>query len=372
MTEPKFIPPLTGIRVLDFSQYLPGPYATRRLCDLGADVIKVEPPAGDPLRTMFGGTSGRDSMVYRLLNQGKVVARLNLKDRQTANALLPVITQADVLLESFRPGVMARLGLDYPRLRSHHPGLVYCSLSGYGQDGPLRLAGGHDINYCAAAGLFSHADVNSPPGVLMADHSGAVNAVNTILAALVGRRQHDQGSFLDVSLYESILSYQYPALIGAAEAVPDLSVLTGAAACYNFYHTSDQRTVTLGALEPIFWRRFCQSMEKVEWIDRQYEAIPQTALMGEVQEAVGELTLAQLTNRLEGVDCCFEPVPQSDEIHLHRQTQARQLFACHKLAYPARINDIQPMSPSSFRDLPVGDLPTWTTCHNESRSRRDI
>ena len=352
--------PLAGIRVIDLSQYLPGPYATRILCDLGAEVIKIEPPAGDPLRGMFSANGDLDSPVYGLLNRGKTIARLDLKDSATMDEFLSVVADADVFLESFRPGVMDRLGLGYDCCSSLNPGLIYCSLSGYGQDGPLRLAGGHDINYCAAAGVFSFTTMHAPPFPLMADHGGAMSAVNAILAALLGRAQHGRGAGLDISLYETMLSYQYPATAGSGEGNPELLTVTGGAACYNFYRTADQRVITLGALEPVFWRNFCAAMAQPAWIGRQFEAMPQEELIDEVRNAIGSMTLEEIIARLEEVDCCFEPVPGAAEIHTHRQTASRGMFGPDRVGYPGRINGHQPYTDRPTRDLPVGVLPQWT------------
>ena len=353
--------PLTGFRVMDLSQYLPGPYATRLLCDLGAEVIKIEPPAGDALRRMFRAAGDRDSPVYRLLNHGKQIARVDLKDPRSLDAIHSVVAGADVFLESFRPGVVERLGLGHARCADINPGLVYCSLSGYGQNGPLRLAGGHDINYCAAAGVFSHGTVDSPPFPLVADHGGAMNAVNAILAALLGRARHGQGAVLDISLYETMLSFQYPATAGPGAGNQDLLTVTGGAACYNFYRTADHRVVTLGALEPAFWRNFCAAMERPDWIGRQFETMPQTDLIDDVGGAIGGLMLEELVAGLDGVDCCFEPVPDAAEINAHLQTVSRGMFSPDRLGFPGRINDVQPIADRPIRDLPVGVLPQWSS-----------
>ncbi len=352
--------PLAGIRVVDLSQYVPGPYATRLLCDLGAEVIKVEAPTGDPLRRMFTADMTADSPVYRLLNRGKTIARLNLKDKSVLNRVLRIIEGADVLLESFRPGVVERLGLGSGLCRERFPGLVYCSLSGYGQDGPLRLAGGHDVNYCAAAGMYSHHAPEAPPFPLVADHTGAMNAVNAILAALVGRTRSGQGAVLDVSLYEAMLSWQYSA--HATMQQPDnneLALLTGGAACYNIYRTADKRVLSLGALERPFWKNFCDAMGHPEWIERQDDPLPQTVLIDEVRTLVGAHTLDAIVDRLEGIDCCFEPVPTVAEIYRQAQSVDRGLFALDRFSYPGKIDGRAPASEAPTRDLPAEEIPAW-------------
>lgn len=355
-------PLLQGIRVIDLTQYAPGPYATRLLCDLGAEVIKIEPPKGDPMRTLFHAGSKAVSPLYEFLNKGKKIARIDLKEQEVRKSLEPLIASADVLLESFRPGVMDRLGLSENHCRALNPGLIYCSLTGYGQDGPLKQAAGHDINYCAAAGFFSFCDDPKPTFPLVADHSGSMNAVNAILAALVSRGKTGQGNYLDISLYEAILGWQYPA-IGASEKHGDseISLLTGGAACYNIYQTRDHRYVTLGALEHKFWANFCHGVNKPEWIPRHSEPLPQRALIEEVGRLIGNNTLEDLRQRLEKVDCCFEPVPLADEFLHHPQTLARGLFHDSAMAYPGKVDYTTCRSDNTLEDLEPTQIPKWRT-----------
>ena len=351
---------LEGIRVLDFTQYAPGPYATRLLCDLGAEVIKIEAPNGDPMRGMFHTGPESLSPIYQILNKGKQIARLNLKDKSVVRGLEPLVKSADVLLESFRPGVMNRLGLSDTLCRRINPGLVYCSLTGYGQDGPSLNAAGHDINYCAAAGFFSFIEDPKPMFPLVADHSGSMNAVNAILAALVSRLKTGQGRYLDISLYEAILGWQYPAIDNLKnQDNSDLSLLTGGAACYNIYQTLDDRHVTLGALEEKFWANFCQALGKADWISRQYETYPQQALIDEVRSLIKNDTLANWRKRFEQVDCCFEPIPLPSEIFDHPQTAARGLTRNYSMAYPGKIDRKSCRNDNTLQDLEPAQIPKW-------------
>lgn len=355
-------PPLTGIRVIDLSQYAPGPYASRLLCDLGATVIKIEPPSGDPMRRMFCDDEEPTSAIYRLLNAGKVIARLDLKQEAIAESVGNLIGQADVLIESFRPGVMSRLGFSWAECRSINPKLVYASLSGYGQNGPAAYKAGHDINYAAAAGMFSFTDRPRPVFPLVADHSGALSMVNSVLAALVARGRTNRGSYLDVSLYETILSWQYIGVnVSASEREGDrLRLLTGGAACYNVYHTSDNRHVTLGALEPTFWKNFCQAVGQEEWAERQFEVFPQTELISNVATMFSTAPLQEWINKLAEVDCCFEPIPLTDELFNHPQTSARTMYDRQTLSYPARFNDKPLRTSSTTEELEPGITPTWS------------
>jgi len=352
---------LEGIRVLDLSQYAPGPYATRLLCNLGAEVIKIEPPGGDPLRRMFMGHSKNSvSQVYLTLNQGKQIATINLKNSDTREHLINLIANADVLLESFRPGVVQRLGICYQSCKVHNPNLVYCSLSGYGQEGPNRESAGHDLNYCAAAGMYSFNGPNAPAFPLVADHSGAMNAVNAILAALVGRQKSQQGAYLDISLYDAILSWQYFADHTMKDHdSKELLMLTGGAACYNLYKTADDRQITLGALEAVFWRNFCDAMDKPDWVNRQQEAFPQTSLIDEVRQVIAIKPLEHWVRLLGKIDCCFEPVPFPEDIYRHPQTQQREIFGQGQSSFPGKINGAVASSSQPTLMLEPHQLPNW-------------
>ena len=351
---------LEGIRVIDLTQYAPGPYATRLLCDLGAEVIKIEPLNGDPMRGLFNSAPNSVSPIYRYLNKGKQIARLDLKDDRVMHNLMPLIEQADVVLESFRPGVMDRLGLDKNSCHNINPGLVYCSLSGYGQDGPSKHSAGHDINYCAAAGFYSFSEDPRIIFPLVADHSGSMNAVNAILAALVARSKNGEGRYLDISLYEAILGWQYPALVDMSESRDaELQLLTGGAACYNIYTTLDNRHITLGALEEKFWTNFCLAVDRQDWIARQHEPFPQSKLIEEVSKLISLNTLKNWCRKLNEVDCCFEPVPLPHEILNHPQTAARGLFQQQSMAYPGKSDRTECRNDNPPIDLEPSRIPSW-------------
>lgn len=319
---------LRHIRILDLSQYIPGPFATRQLADLGAEVIKIEPPQGDPMR--FFGLPAADketvSPVYTHLNRGKRIVKLDLKVAEGIAVFERLLADADVLLESFRPGVLARLGFDRERLAELNPGLVHCALSGFGQTGVYRERGGHDLTYCAVAGALSSADAQRQPMLPfppLADHAGAMQAVNAILAALLSEASgaSSQGVFLDISLCESALSWQYLQLSGNADLE---QMLTGGSASYNIYQTADHRFVVFAGLERKFWQAFCQAVERPDWLERQHECLPQTDLIAELQQLFASQPLAYWQEKLVGVDCCFEPVPLLAEVGQHEQLQQRQ------------------------------------------------
>ncbi|MCB1750845.1 MAG: CoA transferase [Gammaproteobacteria bacterium] len=357
---------LSGYNVLDLSQYIPGPYAARSLADLGAQVIKIEPPAGDPMRNFIcAGNEGEASPIYRHLNRGKTIAVLNLKNTQDKQHLARLLRGADVLLESYRPGVMARLGFDRDRLQAINPRLVHCALSGFGQTGPFRDRAGHDLTYCAVAGALCASGTEKQPVLTyppVADHAGAMQAVNAVLAALLHRERSGRGAFLDISLTESILAWQYVGLSESQHETRQLRerlLLNGGAACYNIYTTSDGRFVTLAALETKFWKAFCCQTDHPEWIARHQEPLPQKDLIAELQALFSTQPLSAWQNLLAETDCCFEPIPAFNEIATHPQFEARASITGVQPGYPGWINGEPVETASDYVELAAGETPLW-------------
>ena len=322
---------LAGLRVLDLSQWLPGPHATQMLADLGAQVLKVEPPAGDPARAL--GVRGPDglSLFYRSVNAGKRVLRLDLKQAGDRERLLRLIERADVLLESYRPGVLARLGLAPQTLRALNPRLVHTALSGWGQTGPYALRAGHDVNYLAVGGGLARSGPAERPVFAyppVADMASAMQAVLATLAALLRRAATGQGGFVDVSLMETVLGWQGLALTQArhgAEEPRGGGLLNGGTAFYNLYRTADGRWISLGAVEAKFWENFCRAVGRPDWIARQGEAPPQSGLIAEVAALVATRDCAHWQALLDPVDCCFEALLEPGEVAGHPQVAARGL-----------------------------------------------
>ena len=323
---------LDGFRVVDFSQYLPGPFAGQILADLGAEVIKVEPPGGDPMRGIGPPDPDGVSAYYKLVNAGKRVVRVDLKAEAGRAAFGGLVAAADVLLESYRPGMLARLGFDRPALAALNPRLVHCALSGYGQTGPYAGKGGHDLNYLAWGGGLVTSGGTARPAMAhppVADHAGAMQAVIAILGALLRRERAGQGAFLDVSLAETVLAWQGGQLTAALRGRPmtrGRDLLNGGAACYQIYETADGRFVTLGALEPKFWAAFCEAAGRPDWIARQAEALPQDGLIGDVAALFESRPLAEWQAVFDGVDCCWQPVLEAEELLADPQAQARGLL----------------------------------------------
>lgn len=323
---------LSGIRIVELTQYLPGPFCAQTLADLGADVVKLEPPQGDPMRALPPVDDDGTSPFYKLWNAGKRVVRLDLKTDDGLQALKDLIARADVLLESYRPGALGRLGLDRAALQALNPQLVHCALSGYGQTGPLAGAAGHDNTYMALGGGLSASGPADRPAMAyppVADYAGALQAALAISAALVRQARSGQGAYLDVSLMESVLAWQAGSLTQTARGTPparESELLNGGVACYNLYRCADGRWVALGALEPHFWRRFCAAVGRPDWTDRQWEAMPQRALIGEVAGLFERAGLEHWVAVLDGVDCCFQPLLTFAELLAHPHLDARGLL----------------------------------------------
>ena len=325
-------PALAGLRVLDLSRLLPGPFATLVLADLGAEVVKVEGPGGDYLRTLPPLLDHR-SGAFHALNRNKRSLVLDLKARGGVAVLRRLARWADVLVESFRPGVLKRLGASHEALLSWNRRLIVCAITGYGQTGPYRGLAGHDINYCALAGalaLNGPEEAPVPFGVQTADLAGgAWVAVAGILAALHRRSLSGQGGLVDVAMTEGVLSMMGMQLaMSGARGTPlrrGRESLLGAAACYRPYRTRDGRFVALGALEPQFFARFCQATGRPDLAPRQFEdggRGPVTDL-----EALFATRTRDAWARLgRERDLCLTPVLESEELADDPQLRARRAF----------------------------------------------
>ncbi len=351
--------PLAGLRVLDLSRLYPGPYATLVLADLGADVVKVEDPSGGDYLRWMPPLAGKQSGFFHALNRNKRSLALDLKAPGGAAVLLRLARRADVVVESFRPGVMDRLGIGWPALREANPRLVLCSISGYGQDGPSRDLAGHDLDYCATAGVLAvngPAERPLPLSVQVADVAGGSwPAVAGILAALLRRGATGEGAHVDISMTEGALA-MLAIQLGAADArgAPlrrSGEMLNGGSACYRVYRTRDGRFVALGALEPEFFARFCRAAGRPDLADRQLD--------GEGRGPIEELEALFLGRTRDewarfGAehDCCLAPVLEGDEPRADPQLRARGAFvevetpwegrAIPSIACPVRLEGVSP------------------------------
>jgi alpha-methylacyl-CoA racemase len=336
--------PLSGIHILDLSRLLPGAYASQMLADFGADVIKVEEPGtGDYGRFMPPHGPGGMSLYFLAINRNKRSITLNLKLQQGRDVFLRMVRRADVVLESFRPGVLERLGLGYEQLKEIHPGLIYCAISGYGQDGPYRLRAGHDLNYAGYAGLlhYNRGSNGEPamPATQLGDLAGgSFMAVIGILAALVGRTQTGEGRMIDVSMTEGVMSLLplvASAYLNTREAPqPGRSSLDGGLPCYNIYETQDGKHITLAALEYKFWHTFCTRIGHLELLPFHLPLGPaeREQAMDMLRAIFKTKTRAEWLAELAGIDACIGPVYSIDEAFNDPQAQARGISISGKQA----------------------------------------
>jgi alpha-methylacyl-CoA racemase len=360
---------LSGLKVLDFSRLLPGPYATLVLADLGAQVDKVEDPiGGDYLRNM-GPDLADVSAFFYALNRNKRSLALDLKRPEGAAAVRRLVRHYDVLVESFRPGVMEKLGLSYPLLSAENPRLVYCAISGFGQTGPERLRSGHDIGYLARAGVLGYGGEKDGapalPGGQVADiGGGSLFAVVGILAALYERERTGRGRFVDVSMTEGAMAFIHLQL-GARLAAGPVSVplrrggelLNGGAPCYGVYRAKDGRYLAVGALEPKFFEGFCAAIGRSDLAASGHDMGEAGArAKTEIARTIASRTSAEWVQRFRAVDVCVELVLEGEEIEADPQHLDRGLFV--RVRDPQRALEVTHLrTPLSAPDFPVRPPP---------------
>src|SRR3954454_23988419 len=336
--------PLDGIRVLDLTRLLPGGFCSLLLSDFGADVLKVEDTGmGDYVRWSppfyEGAEQGANSALFLALNRGKRSIRINLKSDEGREVLLRLARDADVLLESFRPGVLDRLGVGYERLREENGRLVYCAITGYGQDGPLRDRSGHDMNYLGLIGLLGlTGDRGGPPvqaaGQIADIGGGALMAAFGILAALRERDRSGEGQFVDVSMADGSLSWL--AMVAARYFCEGLTPhrgdpeLAGSLVCYPPYECAAGGE-TLGGPEPKFWSNWCVGVGREDLVEKQFEK-PGSEAHAHVVEVFKSRTRDEWQAFAGEHDCCLEPVLDLDEALDSELVRAREMVA--ELAQP--------------------------------------
>jgi alpha-methylacyl-CoA racemase len=331
--------PLSGLKVLDLSRLLPGPYATLVLADLGATVDKVEEPEGGDYIRQMPPMSGDESALFYGLNRNKRSLTLNLKSPEGRDALKRLVRGYDVLVESFRPGVMDKLGVGEAALRAENPRLIYCAISGYGQTGPDRLKAGHDINYIARAGVLGYGGAagGAPafPGVQIGDiGGGSLFALVGILAALHERERTGRGRFVDVSMTEGSMAFLHmhlaARLIMGEQGGPlqrGREALNGGYACYGLYRTQDDRWLAVGSLEPKFFSGLCERLGRMDLFEAGYDLSGGAErVKAELARLFAEKPLAHWQQLFAGSDLCIEPVLEGDEVLADAQHRARGLF----------------------------------------------
>jgi alpha-methylacyl-CoA racemase len=329
--------PLVGLRVLDLSRLLPGPFCSLLLADFGAEVIKIEDTGmGDYVRWSppyyEGARETARSALFLALNRGKRSVRIDLKSDAGREVLLALVRDADVLLESFRPGVMDRLGVGYERLREENSGLVYCAISGYGQDGPLRERSGHDINYLGLGGLLGlTGDADGPPvqsaGQIADIGGGSLMAAVGILIALRERERSGEGQLVDCSMFDGSLSWlaMVAAEAFAAGRAPRRGELqlAGRFICYRPYACADGY-VSMGALEPKFWAAWCEGVGRPDLVAYQFDP-PGSVAHDEVSAVFADRSRDEWRDFAAEYDCCLEPILDLDEVLRSELVRAREM-----------------------------------------------
>lgn len=319
---------LEGLRVLDLTRYIPGPYCTMLLGDLGADVVKVEqPPVGDGIRAV-PPAAGETSAVHAALDRNKRSILVDVRAEAGAALVKRLAEQADVFVAAFRPGVLERRGLGAGALLAANPRLVYCSLTGYGSDGPLAPRAGHDVDYQARAGLLgiSLDPERGPvlPTAQLADMAGGMMATIAILAALQARERTGRGQVVDASIFESALALMTVPAVRRLAGGPVASELTGTHACYRVFRCRDGRFLAVGALEPKFWEGLCRALGRPDLVPRQWSGGPrQEETVRELARVFAGRDRDAWIETLSSADVCVEPVLDLDEALGQEQVAAR-------------------------------------------------
>lgn len=363
--------PLQGLKILDFTTLLPGPYATMVLADMGAEVLRViSGTRTDPtffLPPVIPGTQISAAAAY--LGRGKKSLTLNLKDPRAPEIIRRLIRQYDIVIEQFRPGVMEKFGLDYPSLREENPLLIYCSLTGYGQTGPLRNRAGHDINYLARSGIMSYSGRKetgpTPLGIQLADITcGAHNTVMAILAAVIHRRTNGQGQYLDVSMTDGALALH--ALFGAGFLVdgqePDReeNILNGGC-LYDVYETKDDKYISFGPLEAVFFNAFCEAVDRPDLIPGGIAPGDEGKNKDDLIGLFRTKTRDEWVSFFADLDVCIEPVMTLGEVARDLQTKAREMIVevplpdgktVRQFAHPVKFSRTAPQY--RFAGVPAG------------------
>lgn len=327
--------PLDGIKVLDLSRYLPGPFCTQILADFGAEVIKVEDPRGGDLGRSLTPLIEGESARFYTVNRNKQSITLDLKKDAGKEIFKKLAAKADVVIDQFRPGVMKKMGLDYDNLKEINPRIIYCAITGYGLTGPMRDAAGHDINYLNLAGVTGLTGVYqgrpAMSGVQIADIAGGtLYSVIAILLALSSREKTGKGQLCDVAMLDcsiSLLAYTLGEWAGWGR-LPEMGndVLTGGYACYNVYETKDGQHVSLGAVENKFWAEFCEKLDRAEYIKPQWNTSLQQDMQDDIRAIMKTRTRDEWIDFFAQSDICFTPVLTLEEMCNHPQVIARDMI----------------------------------------------
>ena len=356
--------PLDGLTIIDMTRLLPGPAATMHLVDFGADVIKIEDTgAGDYMRSfpptvaLNGGKPV--NAAFEAVNRGKRSIAIDLKSEEGREVLLRLVDRADALIEGFRPGVLARLSLDWETLHARNPRLVLCSLSGYGQSGPLSQRAGHDLNYIAMTGVLDQIRAGGRlaiPNLQIGDLlGGTLSALATMVIAMLGALRSGQGRHVDVAMTDGLLAHHlfpHASVDSGVDPVAESTLLTGGVACYQIYQTSDRHHLAVGALELKFWQAFCEASGLNELKSRHWElgeapgSPSAVATIKLVAQRIAEHPIRHWLKVFEPVDACVTPVLTPAEALSHPHHQARNLV--HRERGITEIGPLAQMAPAEW------------------------
>jgi len=356
---------LDGFKMLDLTRLLPGGYCSMLLADVGMEVVKVEDPfQGDYFRQMK--PIHKEEGAYFLgINRNKKSMHLNLKTPEGKKIFFELAQRFDVVLEGFRPGVVERLGIGYQAIQGINSRVIYCSISGYGQDGPYRERSGHDINYIALAGLLAISGEKFKPPTIppvpMADIGiGGTMAAFAILAALMARERTGRGQYIDVSMTDGVVSWlcMHMAKLFSGKIPPRRGEyeMGGSSPYYTVYETLDSKYISVGTLEPKFWANFCKALGREDLVSKQFsEGEEKSLLFEEIRKIVKTKTRNEWEAFFKDIDACVEPVLEMEEVLSHPQFVHRGIFK--KIDHPVEGEIEQIGFPLKFSETP-GEIRT--------------
>lgn len=328
--------PLEGIRVVDLSWLIPGPLCSMLLADFGAEVIKIEEPTiGDYARDlkpypMYEGLG----ILYAAYNRNKKSVTLNLTTQKGREVFYEICKTSDVLIESYRPAAIEKLEVNYDRIKTLNPKIIYCSITGYGQSGPYKNYPGHDLNYCSYSGVMSlTGNVRGEPslsGFVTGDFSGSLMGAIGILIAIIGRFKSQEGQYIDISMLDSIISLlSFAFSIGFATGEfpkSDELLYNGGFACYNYYKTKDNKFIAIAAVEDKFWRNLCIALDRADLIESQFDLSKQKQIKRELGKVFLKKNLKEWIKVFKDVETCVSPFLTLDEVLFDEHVISRNLL----------------------------------------------
>lgn len=343
--------PLTGIKILDLTRLLPGPMCTLHLADMGAEVIKIEELSVGDYARLMPPMQDKNSIFFHAVNRNKRSIAIDLTKEEGRKIFLKLAETADIVVESFRPGIVNKLGIDYDTLKKINPKLIYCAITGYGQTGPYRDKAGHDINFCAYSGVLDRkGEFPFISNFQIGDIAGgSLNAAMGILAALVQQKMTGEGQYIDVSILDGIIAHTTIELSQLNNDVQGF--LTGALPCYSIYETADKKFMAVGAFEFKFWERFCKAIERDDLV-MFHMVIGEDAekTYNEVAVIFKSNTHQFWTDKFKNIDCCVSPILSLKETLNNEQVKARNMLEIHKYPDEGEVKQFGlPIKFSSFK-----------------------